>query len=135
MKVLSGDIGGTKTWLQITQIHDSNFQLLHEQRFESRRYSDFTSLIRTFHESTPRDVISDLDSACFGIAGPIENKADGSRRVKVTNLPWSIDERELAAELRIRKVRLINDFEAVAYGTEVLADEDCATLQDGLPQE
>ena len=133
MKVLSGDVGGTKTWLQTIRIQDGNFQLLHEQRFESQRYSDFTSLIHAFHASAPLNVVSGLDSACFGVAGPIESDADG-RRVKVTNLPWFIDERTLAAELHIEKVRLINDFEAVAYGTEVLAEKDCVTLQDGLPQ-
>ncbi|MCF6354985.1 MAG: glucokinase [Candidatus Polarisedimenticolaceae bacterium] len=45
---------------------------------------------------------------CFGIAGPIKNRC-----VKTTNLPWQVNAADLEHGVRITKVWLTNDLEAV----------------------
>src|SRR5208283_3313091 len=67
-------------------------------------------------------------SACFGVAGPVSHG-----RSKISNLPWVIDSRELATQLRLRSVGLINDLEALAYGLEVLESKDLVTISEGAP--
>ena len=49
----------------------------------------------------------------------------------MTNLPWVISEQELRDELGIARVRLINDFVAVAYGIAELEETDIEILQHG----
>lgn len=64
----------------------------------------------------------------MGIAGPV---VDG--RVVATNLPWEIDERQLAEAIPAARVRLINDLEATAHGVVALRGEELAVLQAGPP--
>jgi len=49
-----------------------------------------------------------VQSACFGVAGPVRGG-----RSKISNLPWIIDSRELAKQLKLTSVGLINDLEAM----------------------
>jgi glucokinase len=63
------------------------------------------------------------DTACFGIAGPVRNG-----RVEASNLPWIIESKRLADELKIKKAFLINDLEANAWGIPALDEKDVVTL-------
>src|SRR5205807_8553928 len=65
-------------------------------------------------------------SACFGVAGPVRNG-----RSKISNLPWTIDSRELTKQLKLNSVGLINDLEAYAYGIDALESKDFITLNEG----
>ncbi|MGD9787989.1 MAG: glucokinase [Sulfuricellaceae bacterium] len=122
--VLAGDVGGTKTLLLLAESSADGMRTLAERRFENRDYPDFSSLLRQFLDQAPWPP----DAACFAIAGPVAgNRAD------MTNLPWLIDGVALTAELGF-SVRLVNDFEAVGYGIDVLGPDDLETLQEGEPQ-
>ena len=50
MKVLAGDIGGTKTLLQIAELDPGrrHSRVLHEQRYDSRAYTDLTPMVKGF---------------------------------------------------------------------------------------
>jgi glucokinase len=50
-----------------------------------------------------------------------------------TNLPWLVDEVELASALDIERVRLLNDLEAAGYGVLAAPPSSLATLQAGAP--
>jgi glucokinase len=52
-------------------------------------------------------------------------------RLRLTNLPWTLDSRELAAGLEIQHVFLINDLEANGYGVAELAADQIFTLSEG----
>ena len=68
----------------------------------------------------------EIAAACFGCPGQVR---DG--RLKLTNLPWTLDARELARSLAIEGVFLINDLEANGYGISELAPESVFTLHAG----
>src|SRR5205085_2506895 len=69
-----------------------------------------------------------VESACFGVAGPvIGHEAD------LTNVPWHIDAMTVARTFNIRRVRLVNDLEALAYSVPVLHGDEVHTLQKGEP--
>ncbi|HUD73682.1 MAG TPA: glucokinase, partial [Terracidiphilus sp.] len=67
-----------------------------------------------------------VTAACFGVPGPVR---DG--RLRLTNLPWTLDSRELSVSLGVNHVFLINDLEANGYGVEELTADQIYTLSEG----
>lgn len=119
--ILVGDVGGTKTLLRLVDEHGV---ALATDRFESRG-PGLGAIVAQFlavHAATPR-------VAVFGVAGPV---LDGV--CATTNLPWLIEERALEQQLGIARVRLLNDFEATAYGVRAVSPEQLVTLQAGTPR-
>ena len=55
-------------------------------------------------------------------------------RSKISNLPWVIDAREVAKQLRLNSVGLLNDLEAYAYGIDGLESKDFITLSEGAEE-
>ncbi len=52
-------------------------------------------------------------------------------RLKLTNLPWTLDARELQRSLGIQHIFLINDLEANGYGIAELSNDKIFTLHPG----
>lgn len=123
--VLAGDVGGTKTLLQLAAVRDDAIRPIREARFDSAAYPDFDSLLGEFM----RAAASPLAAACFGVAGPIHGQS-----AKITNLGWTINAGAVGAEFGIANVRLINDFTAVGCGIEALHEDDVTALQEGVPE-
>lgn len=126
-RFLAGDIGGTSTRLLLAERQNGALRLLAEHWFESQRYAGLTDVINDFRQ---REGQMPVAAACFAIAGPVHRSAD-DESVRVTNLPWNIVRSELARTLNIPQLRLINDFEAVAYGIGQLAEQEMLVLQTG----
>ena len=125
MLILAGDIGGTKTRLQLSS-HDNPLkpEYVHRQDYNSSDYATFSDIIKEFLESC-KQPSKGLAHACFAIAGPI---VDGT--VQLTNLPWFIQEAQLHERFGIEKVKLINDFQAIGYGIDALEKKDFHALQN-----
>jgi len=109
--VLAGDIGGTKTNLGLFTQGKTRPLAKFIKTYSSREARDFTSIIGHFFDLYPADV----NSACFGIAGPV---ADG--RCKITNLSWGVSETEIRRRFNWPRVRLINDLVATAIAIPLL---------------
>lgn len=124
MSYLAGDIGGTKTHLALYQDQGGKTTCVKDQKFPSKDYPNLRTIVKKFLVG----VGFEIERACFGIAGPVE---DG--KSKATNLPWLIDSKQLETELKIEKVALINDLEANAYGLKVLSDDEFFILNEGDP--
>lgn len=127
MTFLAGDIGGTKTLLQIVEVQGVNIQVLHEQQFSSKTYDTFDRLLQEFLNQTTVKRFT-LSAACIGVAGPIQGND-----ATVTNLPWRMNTTHLQQQCGIAQIRFINDFQAVGYGIEALREPDLVTLQTGQP--
>ena len=125
MKLLAGDIGGTKTILQVVDYGNGQFKPLAEQRFSSGVYESFDSLLDIFI-SENKAVCSNIESACIGVAGPVDK-----HQSHVTNLPWRLNSESLSDDFGIAHFTLINDFQAVGYGIARLQDHDLINLQSG----
>jgi glucokinase len=123
--ILAGDIGGTNTRLAVFTQQGEQLERVAEETFASRDYPNLTSVVKEFLSA--RDL--PLDVACFGVAGPVQQG-----RTRATNLPWLVDAQELARELPIQTIHLLNDLEANAYGIALLTPEDCVVLNHGAPE-
>ena len=132
MLVLSGDIGGTNTRLQLTEYSRNNkFNVLHRQNFSNANFKSLSEILQAFakHTDLSLEKLEKINQVCFAVAGPI---SEG--KVQFTNLPWFVEETQLKAELNLQNVKLINDFEAIAYGIRTLSPQNIRCLQPGLPQ-
>lgn len=122
---LAGDIGGTKTLLQLGATSDASAPLL-QKSYPSAGYAGLAEMLEDFLRAAGTGGIT---SACFALAGTVSG-----RQVRLTNLPWEVDADAIAERFAIRRVHLINDFEAVGMGIAALQPADLSTLQAGMPQ-
>jgi glucokinase len=124
--ILSGEIGATRTRLAAFETEGNSLHRVVEKLYLSQEHSGLSGIITDFirTEGIP------VQSACFGVAGPVKRG-----RSKISNLPWTIDARELAKQLKLNTVGLINDLEAYAYGIDALDSKDFVTLNEGSEDE
>ena len=128
MAILAGDIGGTKTLLQLSEPNGKGFDVLFEKRYVSADYASLTAMTQEYLKEAAGQVKCQIAAACFGIAGPVSG-----RTARTTNLPWTLHADEMENTLGIPRVRLINDFQSVGYGIEALLPQDLVSLQAGTP--
>ena len=125
MKLLAGDIGGTKTTLALF----SSPERLHEPEnvatYPSAAFGSLEQMICAF---LGEHRVDRVDYAAFGVAGPVVGD-----RVAFTNLPWVIEKTSLASGIGCPGVHLLNDLEAVGHGIPFLAPADLALINPGVP--
>jgi glucokinase len=122
MRVLAGDIGGTKTRLGVFEVDGGTCQAVEERAYPSRDYLDLGEIVADFVGSGGMD----CRAACFGIAGPVTG-----RRMHTTNLPWVVDADELERGTGIPAVVLLNDLEAMGWGVGALEESQFEVLNPG----
>ena len=120
--ILAGEIGATRTRLAAFDTEGNKLQCVVEKTYMSQEHGGLAELITSFIKTEGIPV----HSACFGVAGPVT-----AGRSKISNLPWTIDCGELASQLKLDSVGLINDLEAYAYGIDALESKDFITLSEG----
>lgn len=118
--ILAGDVGGTKVHLALFDFTDGNLKHARDKMYPAKEYTGLEAIVKEF-------VLSEkVTSACFGVPGPVREG-----RLRLTNLPWTLDSRELARDLRIDYVFLINDLQANGYGIAELSADQVYTLSEG----
>lgn len=119
--VLAGDIGGTKTNLGLFFMGKRRPTAVLVETFPSREAPNLEYIIDLFLE---KHQVS-ISSACFGIAGPVQNG-----RCKTTNLPWEVAETSIKRRFKWRHVRLINDLAATALSVPLLNSREVTSLNN-----
>jgi glucokinase len=120
--ILAGEIGATRTRLAAFEKEGSRLKVVVEKTYPSQEHGSLSEIITAF--ITAEGIA--VHSACFGVAGPVRRG-----RSKISNLPWVIDSRDLAKQLKLDSVGMINDLEAYAYGIDGLDSKDFVTLNEG----
>lgn len=122
--ILAGDIGGTKTRLAFFETKGERPKPVVEETFPSQEHKGLGEIVRKFVLAHGMPI----EYACFGVAGPVRHG-----RCETPNLAWVVDARQLATQLALERVELINDLEAHAYGIALLEPQDFVTLNNGEP--
>ena len=125
--ILAGDVGGTKVHLALYSFEQGHLAHIRDEKYPANEYSGLGEVIVKFL-AEGRDSGEEVTAACFGVPGPVR-----AGKLKLTNLPWEIDSRELARSLNIEHLFLINDLEANGYGIPELAPDKIFTLLKGDP--
>lgn len=118
---LVGDIGGTNARFAVATRSGEDVDLDHCQTLECSGVKDFHEAISTY--SRHIGGLPKLDFAVVAVAGPVKNGT-----IKFTNLDWLITEHDLADTTKAPKVKLINDYAALAYCLPYLTDEHTRTI-------
>lgn len=125
--ILAGDVGGTKVHLALYSFNAGEIVPVRDQKFPAADFACLDDVVREFLKGDEADK-PEIMASCFGCPGPVR---DG--RLKLTNLPWTLDARDLQRSLGIEHIFLINDLEANGYGIPELAQDKIYTLHAGDP--
>jgi glucokinase len=120
--ILAGDIGATRVMLAAFETESNRLQCVVKKSYLSQQYDGLSPILGDFIKTEGIPV----HSACVGVAGPVRGG-----RSKISNLPWVIDSVELAKQLKLNSVGLLNDLEAYAYGIDALESKDFVSLNEG----
>jgi glucokinase len=121
--LLVGDVGGTNARFAVARLVDGRPVLEHHESFPAGRYPTFLEGVAAFLDGCAVKPTQGV----IAVAGPVTNG-----EIDLTNSPWRVSEAELRT-LGLNPVRLINDFEAQAWGAPVVPPEQLASL--GGPDE
>lgn len=121
--LLVGDVGGTNARFAIAHMIGGKPVLEHHESFPASEHPTFLGGVKAFIDGCEVKPTGGV----IAVAGPV---TDGT--IDLTNSPWQVSETELAT-LGLNPVRLINDFEALAWGAPVVPDDQLASL--GGPDE
>lgn len=120
--LLIGDIGGTNARFALADLERPGF---HDAL--TLKCADFASAddaIRRYLDDVSAEA---PDVICLAAAGPVVEDV-----VQITNNHWTLVAADIAADFGIEAVRLLNDFEALAYSIPHLGDEDSESV--GMPE-
>jgi glucokinase len=120
--ILVGDIGGTNTRLAFVDCQGAQSKIVVEQDYPSHDFAGLEDPVMAFVKREGRPVTQ----ACFAVAGPVRRG-----RAVASNLPWVVEAGKLAKVLALKRVALINDLEAYAYGIAALSEDQFVVLSPG----
>ena len=121
--LLVGDVGGTNARFALARMVNGRPVLEHHESFPAERYPTFLKGVAAFIDGCAIKPTGGV----IAVAGPV---TDGE--IDLTNSPWRVSEAALQT-LGLNPVRLINDFEALAWGAPLVDSPELATL--GGPSE
>lgn len=132
MRVLAGDVGGTNTRFLLAEVDGDRVTPLWERQVLSSDFPDLTAAARSALADEFPDGFQGSgapERACFAVAGPVHGG-----RTRITNLPWQLEQGELARALGLKSVELINDFTGVGEGLAALTADQWQELLPGEPE-
>jgi len=121
-RVLLGDVGGTNARFAV--MADGEFGPI--ERLRVAEYARFEDALAAY--LARQHAAAAIRGAVFAVAGVVEGE-----RCPLTNSAWVVDAAELRARFGFADVRLINDFEAVAWSLPNLTGQDLRQLGGGKP--
>ncbi|MDD9895971.1 MAG: glucokinase, partial [Gammaproteobacteria bacterium] len=113
-QLLIGDIGGTNARFALIKTGSNRYS-----DEEILQCKDFAGPIEAIQEYLRRSGNSKPEAICLAVAGPVRNG-----NVCLTNNHWQVQTSELIDFFKIEHVKLLNDFEAIAYSLPVLSGEE-----------
>lgn len=119
---LIADIGGTNARFALADAAAAGFS--QEQTLQC---ADFPSVEAAIQHYLDHIGASAPAVICLAAAGPLVDN-----HIKVTNNHWVLTVDDLSEAFATDAVRLMNDFEAIAYSIPVLGDDDCLAV--GFPE-
>lgn len=121
---LVADIGGTNTRLAIAS---RTGRPEHIHAFPNDSVSDLVGAIDAYVAHMGR-IDRRPDGAVLAVAGPVQG-----RNIVLTNRDWKIDLDAIQQQFKLRYVRALNDFEALAWALPWFEPEDVHQLGPALP--
>jgi glucokinase len=126
--VLGVDLGGTSTKICIAGVKDSKSHILYIYDFETKKLDSLNPAINRVLDHAKEKFDLEVDYAFIGAAGVISKEKNFA---DLTNVSWNIDLKEIMNQTSLKKAFIINDFEAVGYGINLLDENDTLIIRPG----
>ena len=123
---LVADVGGTNIRFGLVDLDAAVPAVQTSASFSAAAYGGIADAARSYLRSL--DVLKPPKSAAFAIAGPVN---DG--KIALTNSAWNSSIDELRAALQVERLRLINDYEAIALAVPLLGPAGCVEIGSAAP--
>ena len=121
--ILAADVGGSKTLVGLFGVEAPRPRLVDARTVRTLDFDGLPALLDAYLAGH-RGVA--VDRVGLGVAGPILHD-----EATMTNVPWRVRRREVAAVTGAADVRLLNDLEAMAHAVPVLTADELHTLRAG----
>lgn len=119
---LVADVGGTNVRFALVDRDAQGRLAIHKaQHYATRDYPGMAEAAAVYLKQCAPPIAP--NSAAFAVAGPV---SDG--KITFTNSDWAFSEKELSEKLGNIPVRLINDFEALAYAVPHFGAKDTIVI-------
>lgn len=112
--LLIGDIGGTNARFALANQHFPGFHDVVELKC-----ADFASSSDAIRHYLGHVGVERLGAICLAAAGPVVDHS-----IDVTNNHWTLTAASMASEFDVEAVRLLNDFEAIAYSIPFIGSQE-----------
>jgi len=123
---LGGDIGGTNTSLGIFGIKGKKAEILVSFHFRSDELNGLHYAVNEALEYARKKYHLKVSKACFAVAGCL---SPDRRTAKATNVKWDVKIKDLLKKTKLKKISIINDFEAIGYGLSMLSKKDIKVIK------
>jgi glucokinase len=115
--IIGADIGGTNISIGVAGIKNLKPHLLFSLDFKSQELDSLAPVVLETISYADENYNIKIDKACFGVAGVVDQNKD---IINLTNVKWNIKKSKLISESGLKDIDIINDFQAVGYGFNLL---------------
>ncbi|MBR9705797.1 hypothetical protein GOV14_02060 [Candidatus Pacearchaeota archaeon] len=116
--IIVGDVGGTNTSMAIVGVRtNTSFDIIFKHSYFTKEIRAFEHILNETLKKAKDEYNIEIEVAALGAAGPI---SDNREYVKLTNADLELNTYELLNKTLLKKIILLNDFEAVGYGLDLL---------------
>jgi glucokinase len=125
---LVADVGGTNIRFGVVDLrHPRDLSVRSVRKLATKDYANIIDAARFYFadlkpESPPSSVV-------FAVAGPIQRE----REISFTNSHWHFTVSQLRTALGVERIKLINDYEAIAAAVPSLEPQDMVTVGPTVP--
>lgn len=128
--VIGADIGGTNSNFGIFNMRNAKPELLFSLHAKSQEIKDFPSVVQQVMKFAKEKYGLQIHHALFACAGVVSPQKDFS---KPTNLPIEIDAHAIKKATGLQCVYIVNDFEVIGYGIDLVNPKDIVLVNQGTP--
>lgn len=121
--VIAADIGGTHSRISLIARADRTARPLSVRCYQKYRNAEFSGLVEILDDFLGKIGTQEIGGASIAAAGYFVGDD-----LVATNLPWRVSLADVRARLGLKNVCAINDFVAVAYGTQYLNPDEVLVM-------
>lgn len=129
--ILGGDIGGTNSCFGIFSVENAKPVLLLSYKTDSQKIVNFSKVVKQVLETIHEKYAITIKQACIGAPGPTSPNKDFSKSYW---MPSAIDAKDIIKNTGLENVIIINDFEIIGYGIDLINPNDIIKLNDVEPR-
>lgn len=124
--ILGGDVGATNTNFGVFGVKNNFPVLLVSFHFKNKKVKGLHYAINETLELIQKNYKIGITKACLAVAGVL---SPDKSYAKMANARWRISKKALLKKSKLKEIMLLNDFEAIGYGVNMLSKNDVVAIK------